>query len=818
MTMRAWIRIGKAFGRTKNDRRAIKAKARASHYAAERLESRLLLTTNSWKFDNGGDWDTASLWSLGHVPTATEDVTIPLGGTYTITHNTSAADSFKSLTSTKTTVEIDLTKGSLTQAGDATSVSQISGTFMVSGGATFSVTGGTFTASGPTTLSNANLSATTGGQMLFPDATTYTSGNFGDTIQASGTGSQINLSALTTFGGALGGDGITTIAPSAGGEIDLGGHINGLTQIMVSDATSILGVANVTQLNQVNLTLSSTTTLDFPSVTSLSNANLSVSGGGAILFPSATTYTSSNFGDAIQASGTGSEISLSALTTFGGALGGDGITTIAPSAGGEIDLGGNINGLTQITVSDASSILGVANVTQLNQVNLTLSSTPTLNFTGVTSLSNANLSVSGGGVILFPNATTYTSSNFGDAIQASGTGSRINLSALTTFGGALSGDGITTIAPTAGGEIDLGGHINGLTQITVSDASSILGVANVTQLNQVNLTLSSTPTLDFPSVTSLSNVNLSVSGGGAILFPSATTYTSSNFGDTIQASGTGSRINLPALTSFGGGLGGDGTTNIDAFANGEVDASGKFTGTLQFTDLAGGITDAGGFGGGISAITLSGTGSTLKLNLGFQKYTVPSLSITSGGTLDLTDNELLINYAGGTDPSSTIRQELTTGYNDGAWSGAGIDSSAAATHPADALGYADGADGLVSGLSSGQLEIKYTLAGDLNLDGVVSGDDFSLLIGDLGSAVSGWDQGDLNYDGVVSGDDFALLTGNLGRQAVAAAVALPAIGSTSLNAAAATPTVLHSAVVAAPAPVTPNHVIAASRSHGRKHR
>ncbi len=117
---------------------------------------------------------------------------------------------------------------------------------------------------------------------------------------------------------------------------------------------------------------------------------------------------------------------------------------------------------------------------------------------------------------------------------------------------------------------------------------------------------------------------------------------------------------------------------------------------------------------------------------------------------------------------------MTSGYANGRWNGAGINSSAVAGNSGYGIGYADSADpGNPAGLSSGQIEIKYTLLGDANLDGVVNGDDFTILLGNLGKSVSAWDKGDFNYDGVVSGDDFTLLTGNLGKQSNAAAAVLP---------------------------------------------
>ncbi len=161
-----------------------------------------------------------------------------------------------------------------------------------------------------------------------------------------------------------------------------------------------------------------------------------------------------------------------------------------------------------------------------------------------------------------------------------------------------------------------------------------------------------------------------------------------------------------------------------------------------------------------------------------------ALSIT-GGLVDVANYHLLINYGDGPDPIATIAGYLKTGYNNGTWTGPGIDSSVAAITPHYALGYADGADDIVSGLLSGEIEVAYTLIGDANLDGIVSGDDFTILVGNLGKQVAGWDKGDFNYDGVVSGDDFTALAGNLGKQANGADITLPASDYAAVDAFAA---------------------------------
>jgi hypothetical protein len=138
------------------------------------------------------------------------------------------------------------------------------------------------------------------------------------------------------------------------------------------------------------------------------------------------------------------------------------------------------------------------------------------------------------------------------------------------------------------------------------------------------------------------------------------------------------------------------------------------------------------------------------------------------------------------DPISTIKQYLQQGYNAGAWNGlGGIDTSAAQAFPSYSLGYADSADpGNPAGLASGQIEIKFTLLGDTNLDGSVNGSDFAILAANFNKAVNGWDQGDFNYDGAVNGADFANLAANFNKGASQADVSSADVSALSTFAAA----------------------------------
>jgi hypothetical protein len=114
---------------------------------------------------------------------------------------------------------------------------------------------------------------------------------------------------------------------------------------------------------------------------------------------------------------------------------------------------------------------------------------------------------------------------------------------------------------------------------------------------------------------------------------------------------------------------------------------------------------------------------------------------------------------------------VQSGLNGGAWDGTGIVTSQSdAANGLTTIGVATGAqvrDGLgatatdtwagqtITGASTLAM---YTYAGDLNLDGLVNGDDYASI--DFNSSdpnASGYVNGDINYDGVINGDDYAAI-------------------------------------------------------------
>jgi hypothetical protein len=169
------------------------------------------------------------------------------------------------------------------------------------------------------------------------------------------------------------------------------------------------------------------------------------------------------------------------------------------------------------------------------------------------------------------------------------------------------------------------------------------------------------------------------------------------------------------------------------------------------------------------------SGKTTLANGGKRVIVSQGLSIDpANAVLDLADNGLIVDYSGGTpgDPSpalSSVKQWIASGYNAMSWTGGGITSSAAALAPnTHGLGYAQN-NMLFAPYNSfaGQpvdsncVLVKYTFAGDLNLDGRVDDNDVAILglFYDGGATTSHyWSQGDLfGYDGRIDDNDVSIL-------------------------------------------------------------
>jgi hypothetical protein len=321
-------------------------------------------------------------------------------------------------------------------------------------------------------------------------------------------------------------------------------------------------------------------------------------------------------------------------------------------------------------------------------------------------------------------------------------------------------------------------------------ASATLGALAMNSGSALNVTGGAGPSAPYSVTFGATSINGSVAFNVSNNGSAAGTLNLGALNDLGQASsiafGGNGTVNLNAAGSLSGGT----TATIASGATLAVNASAALgsngigvsnSGVLEVyaNQTLGAVSGAGSVivGNGLAANTLTFAANTTGISMS-------ALTINGSSALDLNNNHFFINFGANPDPIAMIRQYLVNGFNNGLWNGAGgIDSSAA--NSSYGIGYADGSDGIVTGLLPGQIEVAYTLYGDANLDGVVNGADFTILASNLGKAVFGWDKADFLYTGAVSGADFTALVGNLGKSASGADVVLPAADYAAIDAFAA---------------------------------
>jgi autotransporter-associated beta strand protein len=185
---------------------------------------------------------------------------------------------------------------------------------------------------------------------------------------------------------------------------------------------------------------------------------------------------------------------------------------------------------------------------------------------------------------------------------------------------------------------------------------------------------------------------------------------------------------------------------------------------------------------GISAMSI--TGGTFRLTpLTTRVIVTPTLLITGGGRLDLSDNKLIVtnpNQLGSWTGSAYtgISGLVRSGRNGGGWGGSGIVTSMPAAVNGGFITLAAARLGDVRGgipdtqtivfagqtAHGGDTIVMYTYTGDSNFDGKITVDDYGRIDLNVGLGTSGWFNGDFNYDGTISVDDYGILDFNVGAQ------------------------------------------------------
>lgn len=413
---------------------------------------------------------------------------------------------------------------------------------------------------------------------------------------------------------------------------------------------------------------------------------------------------------------------------------------------------------------------------------------------GTVTFNGAGLNTSGGidliaGTISTDAAITNTGTlTFGDAT------SRGTLQLRTATSGSIS----KPIAVNAGGGVlDVQ---QAATTITSTGTLTAQPNATLVKAGAGELQLNGTATYG-------DNATLQVTAGTLSLNPTA----APTIGTSLSAA-----VASNATLNLGGTVNplSNGTTHANVANNGTLAATtaGKRVGSITGT----GVTNVTATGATLTATEIQqanlniGSGNTVTVAANGTKTSIISngLSIAStpnvpdsdpftplntyNGALDLADNNLLIRGGSGQGASlvSSVRDMVLSGFNplNGFWDGTGLKSSVAATNPLGntALAVVLNSDsgfpifttGLDIGAATGNTEfasagmlsaddviVRYTYFGDANLDGIVDGDDQSLLDTGFAGGGTGWFFGDFNYDGLINGDDQSLLDASFGQPA-----------------------------------------------------
>ncbi len=499
--------------------------------------------------------------ALGHF---TPNVDLTLDGTGTL--STSQITSFTNATFTMTGSTLALGNG-LTNVNGST--------FLVSGGASLSLpgvtsytgqTGGTTTleakgASSTLTLANLTgltedtgsygsrnyIEALTGGTVDLPALTQIHTGY--EVLESDGMGSVFNAPALTSF---------TTLSDNFGNSLlqdTNGGTVNEVLATFANvdltlDGTGTLATSQITSFTNATFTVTGGTLALGNGLTKVNGSSFLVSGGAALSLPGVTSYTGQTGGTTtLEATGAGSTLTLANLTSLtedttsygsrnyiealaGGTVNLPALTTIR--TGFEVlksdgtDNGGtgsvvNAPALTSFTtLSDSfgNSLLQVTNGAAMNEalatfanVNLTIDGTGTLSTSQITSFTNATFTMTGGTLALPSGLTNVNGSTF-----------------LVSGGAALSLPGVTSYI----------GQTGSTTTLEAKGAGSTLTLANLTSLTE-----------DTSSYGSRNYIE--ALAGGTVDLP-ALTQISTGYevleSDGSDNTGTGSVLNVPALTSF----------------------------------------------------------------------------------------------------------------------------------------------------------------------------------------------------------------------------------------------------------------------------
>ncbi len=515
---------------------------------------------------------------------------------------------------------------------------------------------------------------------------------------------------------------------------------------------------------------------------------LGFSGTGTTVIANSNSYsgnTTISAGTVVAANGGGSAFSSGAVNVTGGVLATASASRIALLAGvGSLVLDSSGPGVITgpVVVGAAGTLapgeVGAGNFGTMTLSGLTTVASSTIDFDLNTGTTSAPTSATGDELLLTGTATIGSGTDLtfdgtgtiGDYYRIMG-GSAISGNIAAIAADFVLPPGYTLNTAIDPGFIDVLVSASGPASLTWNDASSNNTWDTASSSNWNNG--SATTVFHAQDNVTFNDSNGSAAGRYAVTLNTTVSPGSvlvNNTTGNYTISGTGTIGGTGSLTKSGTGTLTLSTPNT--YTGGTTVTAGRLL--IEPTSPSSSALAHGALSVSGSGIVQLADNVTAGTALGASNVNLTSLSLSGSGTLDIGNNRVIVDYtSSANDPITSIAAWIKNGFYNLAGPqilSSDIAADDAASGLSYGIGYADGADGLVAGLPSGEIEIMFTLLGDANLDGIVNSEDFTPFSANVGKNGS-WDDGDFNYDGTVNSEDFTPFSANLGKSATLAAAA-----------------------------------------------
>ncbi len=427
--------------------------------------------------------------------------------------------------------------------------------------ATLTLSGGTATLAG---LTNANASSflVSGGAVLtLSDLSTYAGPvNATATWQATGTGSKLAMSKLATLTEDTGGyTSRTLIQALSGGDVELPALTSisgGPVQLESDGAGSVLNInaltsfsGNTGQQNFSGLQVTNHASASDAALATLNEANLTLDGTGTLSTGQIATFTAAT------------------LTLSGGTATLAGLTNA--NASSFLVSGGAV-----LTLSDLSTYAGPVNATATWQATGTGSKLAMTKLATVTEdtggyISRTVIQVLSGGDVELPALATISGGPV--QLESDGAGSKLNINALTSLSGNTGQQNYSGLQVTDSGTVEDQALATFSKANLTLDGTGTLGISQIKTFTVGTISLSG-GTANFSGITDADGSSLEASGGMLTLSTLKTYAGGVNDTSVLQATGTGSLLALPALTTMTEDTGGyTSRTQVQALSGGDVE-------------------------------------------------------------------------------------------------------------------------------------------------------------------------------------------------------------------------------------------------------